>query len=136
MPAPTIPESHRDLLQAPIGVLATIGSGGFPQATAVWFLPEPAGRILLSLITTRQKVKNLRRHPECNFLILDPANLYRTLELRARAELAPDPDYELADRVVARYGNPFDPRTADPPGANRLVVTLHPIKVNVFGLGG
>src|SRR5688572_27542177 len=33
-----VPESHAGLLDAPVGVLTTIGKDGFPQATAVWFI--------------------------------------------------------------------------------------------------
>jgi PPOX class probable F420-dependent enzyme len=135
MPDATIPESHRDLLQAQVGVLSTIGPDGFPQSTAIWFLAEDDGRVTLSLTTTRQKTRNLRRHPECALLILDPANPYRTLEIRARAEMAPDPDYAVASRVVAKYGSPFDPRQIDKPGEGRVAVTLRPIKVNVWGDG-
>jgi hypothetical protein len=88
---------------------------------------------VLSLTTARQKTKNLQRRPACGLLIIDPANPYRTLEVRARAELVPDPDYVVADRVVAKYGNPFDPRVLDPPGARRVAVTLQPVKVNTWG---
>ena len=49
MPAAIIPESHRDLLAAPVGVLSTIGPDGFPQATAIWFLAEEDGSVLFSL---------------------------------------------------------------------------------------
>jgi PPOX class probable F420-dependent enzyme len=134
MPTTTIPESHRDLLQAPVGVLATIGADGFPQATAIWFLADEDGRILFSLNTTRQKVRNLQRHPECAFLIVDPANPYRTLELRGRAELTPDPEYAAAARVSGKYGG-SDLRQMDKPGESRVAVALRPVKVNVWGGG-
>jgi PPOX class probable F420-dependent enzyme len=129
----TVPASHRDLLQAQVGVLSTVGADGFPRSTAVWFLAEDDGSITLSLTNTRQKIRNLRRNPACALLILDTANPYCTLEVRARAELAPDPEYATASRVVAKYGNPFDPRQVDKPGEERLTVTLHPVKVNVWG---
>jgi len=32
---PTIPDSHKDLLQAAIGLLATNGRNGLPQLTAI-----------------------------------------------------------------------------------------------------
>jgi PPOX class probable F420-dependent enzyme len=133
MAAATVPASHRDLLQAQVGVLSTVGPDGFPQSTAVWFLAEDDGRITLSLTTTRQKTRNLRRNPVCSLFILDPANAYRTLEVRARAELAPDPDYATAARVVAKYGTPFDPRQVDQPGDERVAATLSPVKVNAWG---
>src|SRR5690349_18892174 len=84
----TIPDSHKDLLTAPVAVLATNGQDGYPQATALWFLYDDDGLPKLSLNTRRQKLKNLRAHPECSLLIVDPANPYRTLEIRARAEIS------------------------------------------------
>jgi PPOX class probable F420-dependent enzyme len=132
-PAPSlIPASHRALLDAPVGVLATIGPDGFPQVTALWFLyDETDGAVRFSLNTTRQKTKNLRARPEASFLVLDPATPYRTLEIRGRAELQPDDDYAFADRVGKKYG--ADLRQIDKPGERRVVVTLRPAKVNTWG---
>ena len=128
-----IPESHRDLLDtAPVGIVATIGPDGVPQVTANWFLAEEDGAVRMSLNTTRQKVKNLMRRPESTLFFLDPANPYRTLEIRARAEIEPDPDYVFADRVGAKYGD-ADLRTRDQPGETRVTVTFVPVKVNTFG---
>ena len=88
MAEPTVPDSHRDLLDAATAILATNGADGKPQVTAVAFLFDPADqRVKISLNDTRQKVKNLRRDPNATLFILDPANPYRTLEIRGRAEL-------------------------------------------------
>lgn len=127
----TIPESHQDLLKADVAVLATVGRDGYPQVTALWFLFDD-GTIKLSLNTTRQKTKNLQAHPECTLFILDPANPYRTLEVRARAEIAPDPDYAFATKLGAKYGG-ADLRTNDRPGETRVVVSLQQVKVNTWG---
>ena len=128
----TIPETHHDLLTSDVAILATIGPNGQPQVTALWFLFDDDGIIRLSLNTTRQKVKNLRVHPECTFFILDRANPYRTLEMRARAELTPDPEYIFADKLGRKYS--ADLRKIDQPGEHRVVVTLHTIKVNAIDL--
>ena len=129
---PAIPPSHRALLDAPVGVLATIGPDRFPQATALWFLyDEAAGVVRFSLNTARQKTKNLRRRPEASFLVLDPANPYRTLELRGQTEIAPDDDYAFAGQVGQKYNT--DLRKIDQPGQTRVVVTLRPSKVNTWG---
>ena len=128
-----IPETHRDILDtAPVGIVATVGPDGMLQVTANWFLAEQDGTVRMSLNTTRQKVKNLMRRPESTVFFLDPANPYRTLEIRARAEIEPDPDYVFADRVGAKYGA-GDVRTMDQPGETRVVVTFVPVKVNTFG---
>jgi PPOX class probable F420-dependent enzyme len=129
---PAIPASHRALLDAPVGILATVGADGLPQVTALWFLFDAADELVrFSLNTTRQKVKNLRARPVASFLVMDPANPYRTLELRGRVDLQPDPDYAFADRVGNKYG--ADLRTMDRPGETRVAVTLRPVKVNTWG---
>ena len=129
---PAIPASHRALLDAPVGILATVGADGLPQVTALWFLFDAADELVrFSLNTTRQKVKNLRARPVASLLVMDPANPYRTLELRGRVDLQPDPDYAFADRVGNKYG--ADLRTMDRPGETRVAVTLRPVKVNTWG---
>ena len=129
-----VPESHRDLLRAEVAVLATVGRDGTPQVTAVWFLLDDDGEVRLSLNTSRQKVRNLRERPRCALFILDPGNPYRTLEIRARAEVTPDDDYAFADKVGKRYG--ADLRAHDRPGETRVTVTLHPIRINAINMRG
>jgi PPOX class probable F420-dependent enzyme len=126
----TIPESHRDLLDAQVATLATIGSDGRPQLSELWFLAED-GVVRLSLNSTRQKVKNLRRNPGGSLLILDLDNPYRYVEIRGVAEVTDDPDYSFADKLGAKYG--VDVRALDGPGESRVVVTLRPTRVRAWG---
>ena len=126
------PESHQDLLQTDVAILSTIGQDGYPQVSALWFLFDEDGTIKLSLNTSRQKVKNLQAHPECTFFLLDRSNPYRTMEVRALAQITPDPDYTFARKLGAKYGN-ADFSTRDRPGETRVVVSLQPIKVNIWG---
>jgi PPOX class probable F420-dependent enzyme len=127
-----IPDSHKDLLASDVGILATQGKDGHPQVTALWFLFDSDGQIKLSLNLARQKTKNLVEQPECTFFVIDPANPYRTIEVRAVAEISADSDYAFADKLGAKYGG-ADLRTRDLPGESRVVVVLRPVKVNVFG---
>ena len=124
---PSFPDSHRDLLDADVAMLATAGHDGYPQVTAIWFLFDE-GKIKLSLNTARQKVKNLRQHPECTFFILDRAKPQRYLEVRANAVLTPDDDYVFANTLAAKYGG-TDLRTRDQPGETRVMVTLEPVRI-------
>jgi PPOX class probable F420-dependent enzyme len=128
----TVPQSHQDLLNAQVATLATLGSDGYPQVTALWFLLDEDGVLRLSLNSSRQKVKNLQAHPECTFFVLDTANPYRTLEIRARAEIQPDVEHTFAKKLSAKYGG-AEFWTHDRPGEKRFVVSLHPIKVNTWG---
>jgi PPOX class probable F420-dependent enzyme len=126
----SIPESHRDLLDAPVATFATIAPDEHPQLSELWFLAED-GVVRLSLNSSRQKVKNLQRNPACSLLILDLANPYRYIEIRGDAELAPDPDYAFAERVGAKYG--ADLRSMDQPGETRVVVTIRPKRIHTWG---
>jgi Pyridoxamine 5'-phosphate oxidase len=76
-----IPESHGDLLDADVAILATIGSDGRPQLSGVWFLAE-GDAVSVSLNTTRQKTKNLVANPASTLFILDRENPYRYQPLR------------------------------------------------------
>jgi len=125
----TIPDSHRDLLNAQVAMLATIGSSGRPQLSATWFLAE-GDTVRISLNTSRQKAKNLRANPKCSLLIPGTPP-YRYLELRGDAEITPDDDYEFADKVGAKYG--ADLRQIDQPGDSRVVVTIRPTRVTTWG---
>jgi len=129
----TVPDSHRDLLDAEVATLGTVGPDGRPQLSAVWFLAE-GDEVRVSLNTNRQKTKNLRARPACTLFVLDPQNPLRYLELRGDAELEDDPDYAFADRVGAKYGG-ADLRQMDGPGQSRVVVTLRPVRVNAVDLG-
>jgi PPOX class probable F420-dependent enzyme len=97
------PESHRDLLDAQVGVLSTVGRTGIPQTTAIWFLYDE-GELGTWLSDARQKVKNLLQRPEYSFFILDVANPQRYLVVRGRAELTPDTDFVYGERVGKKYG--------------------------------
>lgn len=125
----SIPDSHRDLLQAEVGILGTIGASGRPQLTALWFLAE-GDTVKLSLNTSRQKAKNLMANPKCS-LIIPGTPPSRYIELRGDAEIAPDDDYEFADKVGAKYG--ADLRNMDKPGEKRVVVTIRPARVIIWG---
>jgi PPOX class probable F420-dependent enzyme len=128
------PASHRDLLDSEFATLATIDSGGFPHLTEVIFLFDE-GEVKLSLNTARRKTKNMQKRPECSLFLLDLADPYRYLEVRGRARIEPDHDYEFADKVGAKYGG-LDLRPMDQPGESRVVVTIEPVKVRPVNMRG
>ena len=128
-----IPESHRDLLNADVGVLATVGSDGRPQLSAVWFLAE-RDNIALSLNTARQKTKNLTTNAAATLFILDRQNPYRYLEVRGDATIEPDDDYVFADRVGAKYQTNMSEH--DGPSDRRVKVEIHPLRINAVDMAG
>lgn len=126
-----IPQSHQDIIErSQIVMLGTNGPDGEPQITALWFHFD-GDTVRMSIADSRQKLKNLQRDPRFSALFVDPENPYRTIELRGRADIEPDPNYEFAAKVGEKYNS--DLREMDGPGENRTVVTLIVTKVNTFG---
>ncbi len=130
---PSIPASHRDLLDSQFATLATIGPDGRPQLSEVWFLAE-GDTVEVSLNSSRQKTKNLQANRAANLFLLDLAVPYRYLEIRGDAEITPDDDYSFADRVGAKYQANL--RDRDEPGQYRVKVTIRPTRVNAVDMRG
>jgi PPOX class probable F420-dependent enzyme len=121
------PESHRDLLDAQVASLATIGRDGFPQLTEVWFLLDDDDELRISLNASRIKTRNLLASPQCSLLLLDLENPYRYLEVRGYARIEADVDYVFARKVGAKYD--ADLSVHDRPGERRVVVTVEPVNI-------
>jgi PPOX class probable F420-dependent enzyme len=129
--ATTIPPTHRDLLEAPIPVaLATIGPTGHPQVTAIWLILD-GDTVVTSLTEARQKLKNLRARPQATLFVIDPANPYRTLEVRGDVTIEPDPELTTLVRVLDAYNT--DLASFGGPTEDRVVVTLRPTSVVAQG---
>ncbi len=129
----TFPPSHRDLLDAQVATLATIGGDGFPQLTEVWFIHED-GELKLSLNDSRLKTRNLRKQPKSSLMILDLENPYRYLVVRGNAKVEPDDDSEFANKVGAKYS--ADLSVHDQPGDTRVVVTIEPTNIYPVDMSG
>jgi PPOX class probable F420-dependent enzyme len=128
---PVIPPSHRDLLETPHTVaFATVGADGQPQVTAIWAMLD-GDLVRTSLYQGRQKYKNLLAHPQVTLFVIDPGNPYRTLEVRATAEVTDDPGLEFLQRLLHLYGSDLD--TFQGPTEDRVVITLRPTRIVVNG---
>lgn len=128
---PTVPDSHRDLVASPlVASLATVGADGTPQLTATWFVAD-GDAIQISVISARQKYKNIVAHPQATLFIIDPKNPFRTLEIRGTAAVAPDPGLETFAKDFRHYGH--DPATSSVPREARATITLVPTRVVAQG---
>ena len=101
-----IPDSHLDLLTQPLPVsVVTLMPDGTPQASVVWRLWE-APYILVSSPKLTQKTRNVRRDPRITFLMIDPQNPFRFLEIRGMVtEVRLDTDYAFLERITQFYEN-------------------------------
>jgi PPOX class probable F420-dependent enzyme len=126
-----IPASHRDLFAPPAPVtLATVGPTGYPQVSAIWVVLE-GDLIVTSLAAVRQKLKNLTARPKATVFVIDPANPYRTLEVRADVTIEPDPEFVTLKKVLAAYGTDLDSFSGSLEG--RTTITLRPTRVIALG---
>jgi PPOX class probable F420-dependent enzyme len=122
---------YRQLLDEPItAVIAVIGGSGRPNMTPVWFDYE-GDTVLLNLATHRKKVDWLRKNPEATFLLLNPANAYHWVSIKAtvRREVSEDDPAEgtrvtaQLDRIWTKYtGNDGPYGLRDPAKDERRVL--------------
>jgi PPOX class probable F420-dependent enzyme len=126
-----IPASHLDLLAAPLtATVTTIGADGFPQSSAVWFMWED-GRLWYSTKHWTAKYRNVEARPETSFLVLDPHDEFRYVEIRGTASVGADPGCAGRDRIRAKHR--IAPGAPDPAADARVIVTIEPVHVTVHG---
>jgi PPOX class probable F420-dependent enzyme len=121
----TIPADLADLLERPLfGTLGTIRPDDTVQVNPMWF--EYDGEHLRFTHTTkRAKYRNLQHNPSMSFVIMDPDDPMRYLELRGRlVEAIPDPTGAFYVVLGKRYGNAEQQPPADSPDRVILVMSV------------
>ena len=99
-----IPEKYHDLLKDEAKAflfLATTMKDGSPQVTPVWFNHDQT-HILINSAKGRLKDINMRARPQVAFVIQDPANPYRYLQIRGRViEITEAGESSVLDEMLA-----------------------------------
>lgn len=128
-----VPASHHDLLDAAWAMaLVTIDDQGRPQTTAVWYLADPEdGQLKTSTSDARVKFRHMQANPEVDAFIVDPANMFRTIEIRGTVKVTLDEGLVAANKIGAKYH--ADVTNFDQPGDQRYNVVIEPRKVVVNG---
>ncbi len=94
-------ERERFLNGRRVAVLATIGAGGEPVLTPVWYLFEDS-RILVRTAKDAAKTLNIERDPRVTVCVQDEAAPYRSVTVYGRASVeAPQPG--LGARISRHY---------------------------------
>ncbi|MGY1692822.1 pyridoxamine 5'-phosphate oxidase family protein [Geodermatophilus sp. SYSU D01105] len=105
---------YKQLIDGPVtAVVAVMGATGRPNLTPVWFDYE-GNTVLLNLATHRKKVDWLRANPQATFLLMNPANPYHWLSVKATVtrEVSED-DPEEGPRVTAQLDKIWRKYTGD-----------------------
>jgi nitroimidazol reductase NimA-like FMN-containing flavoprotein (pyridoxamine 5'-phosphate oxidase superfamily) len=138
-----IDSAHKELLAGRVtAVVSVTGSTGLSNLTPVWF--DYAGDlVLLNLAAHRKKVEWLRKNPKATFLLMNPANDYHWLSIKATVvrEIHEDDPAEghrateTIDRMYTKYtGNPGPYAVRDPSrDERRILFELRADSVATFG---
>lgn len=104
--APTskpVPQSHLDLLTAPIVcVLTTLMPDGQPHSCLVW-VDYDGGRARVNTTLERQSGRNLLANRRLSLLVVDPENTARYIHIRGHAGLVRRGAIDHLDALTRAY---------------------------------
>ena len=127
-------EQFADLLQsAALAHIATIGPKGEPQSSPLWFGWDGEFLRFAQLVGSDRKRRNLERDPRVAISIVDPANIYRYVEVRGVVErIEPDVDRAFINAMAQKYQGQ-ETYTGGKPGDEYVVVVIRPERVTGMG---
>lgn len=104
MPPTPLPPGVEALVRRPNpAVVASIRPDGTPHSAATWYDWE-AGRVLLSMDSSRLRLRFLRSNPAVSLTVLDGDSWYRHVTLVGRVQdLHDDEGLRDIDRLALRY---------------------------------
>ena len=128
---PTLPTSHRDLLDAATVSLSTLNADGSIQVSAIWVTVDDHDVVRTSLAKNRRKYVNLLARPVATLFAISPTNPWHTLEIRATVDIVDDDNecsylrqllgsYDASLAVFALLAE-----------EERTVVTFHPTRIRI-----
>ena len=130
MSVPLTDTARRILDGKNFAVVATVNEDGSPHTSVVWVERRDDDTIVFSSTTKRRKVRNLDRDPRVSLSIFDLSDPYTAVDITGTAELIPDPDKKLPDKLGHKYlGQDFQ---GEPEDVKRYVVRITPEKVTSF----
>jgi PPOX class probable F420-dependent enzyme len=117
------------------GVIATVREDGSPQATPVW-IDYDGESVLVNSAHGRTKVKNIERDPRATVTVLPAENQQAGyVMVSGPAELVDEGAREHIDKMAKKYlGEDKYPYLG--PGERRVIIKIHPDRVDGFGAGG
>ena len=117
------------------GVIATIREDGSPQATPVW-IDYDGENVLVNSARGRTKVNNIERDPRATVTVL-PAEDQQSgyVMVSGPAEIVEEGALDHINKLAKKYlGEDKYPYLG--PGERRVIIQIHPERVDGFGAGG
>jgi len=128
----SIPEGNHALLEkSRFGLMTTIRQkDGLISTNPVGFVWN-GEYIRVSTLKSRVKYKNLLADPRISFCVVSSKDIMDYLEIRGVATLDDDPDQSFSrQQFIEGSGGQEPPEDMDPPGAERVIITIHPQQVS------
>ncbi|HET8741076.1 MAG TPA: PPOX class F420-dependent oxidoreductase [Gaiella sp.] len=133
-----LPESARAMIESGrLAHLVTVSPDGSPQVSCVWVGLHGDEIVCAHLVSTQQKLRNVRRDPRVSLSIegteIQPPGLLQYLVVHGRARLTEGGAPELLQEFAYRYlGSEvrFPPMPDPPPG-----VVMHITVERIGGVG-
>jgi len=127
-------ESHRDLLSDDLrafAFLSTVMPDGSPQVTPVWFDTE-GEFIRVNSARGRVKDKNMTARPQVSLAIIDPAQMYRYIQIRGTVEsISEEGARDHIDKLARKYrGTPTYEWWR---GEQRVIYRIRPRSASTMG---
>jgi PPOX class probable F420-dependent enzyme len=117
------------------GVIATIREDGSPHATPVW-IDYDGETVLVNSAYGRTKVKNIERDPRATVTVLPAANQQAGyVMVSGTAEIVEEGALDHINMLARKYlGEDKYPYLG--PGERRVIIRIHPERIDGFGAGG
>ena len=117
------------------GVIATVREDGSPHATPVW-IDFDGENVLVNSAYGRTKVKNIERDPRATVTVLPAANQQAGyVMVSGTATIVEEGALEHINKLAKKYlGENKYPYLG--PGERRVIIQIHPERVDGFGAGG
>jgi len=115
------------LRESNLGFLSTIRKkDGLISTNPVGFVWDGES-IRISTLKSRLKYENIVANPLATFCVVSRHNMMSYLEVRGHASLVEDPDRSfLRQSFMKGSGGEEPPPDMDAPGAERVIIVLHP----------
>jgi PPOX class probable F420-dependent enzyme len=117
------------------GVIATVREDGSPQATPVW-IDYDGENVLVNSAVGRTKVINIERDPRATVTVLPAADQQAGyVMVSGPATIVEEGALEHINMLARKYlGQDKYPYLG--PGERRVIIQIHPERVDGFGVGG
>jgi PPOX class probable F420-dependent enzyme len=117
------------------GVIATVREDGSPHATPVW-IDYDGENVLVNSARGRTKVKNVERDPRATVTVLPAADQQAGyVMVSGTATIIEEGALDHINMLAKKYlGEDKYPYLG--PGERRVIIQIHPERVDGFGAGG